>query len=183
MRILLLPLTACLIITSCSSRQNQNEDELVQVDEAQIVPKAAEAVVEPTEKVTSGVEGLVGCWDLTIGPYLPAVELGADAQIVAPPTGLQFHAEPGGAWEAQGFELSVPTDATSGPLRTGFWQPVSRSQVTASLADPFTALMFSLTVDSGRLEGHVEPRWDFGRQKQRAVVTGTKRACPDAHGS
>ena len=66
----------------------------------------------------------IGCWDLKIGPYLPAVELGADAQLIVPPTGLQFHAEPGGAWKAQGFELSVPANATSGPLRMGFWQPV-----------------------------------------------------------
>lgn len=177
-------LITCLIVTSCSSsRRNQHEDELVQVDDAQIVSRDGGAAVVPTERVTTGIEGLVGCWDLTIGPYLPAVGLGADAQLIVPPTGLQFHAEPGGAWEAHGFELSVPADSTSGPLRTGFWQLVSRTRVNASLATPFTALMFSLTVETGRLEGHVEPRWDFGRQKQRAVITGTKRACPDAHGS
>ena len=158
MRVLLLSLIACLTVVSCSrSKNDQNrEDEVVQMDEAEIV----------------------GCWVLEIGPYLPAVELGADAQLVVPPTGLQFHAQPGGAWKARGFELSVPANATSGPLRTGFWRPVSRTEVKASLADPFTSLVFSLTLRKGRLEGHVEPRWDFGRRKQRAVVTGTKRSCP-----
>ena len=124
------------------------------------------------------VDDLVGCYQLSLGPWEPKLELGRDAIFVSMPDGIRLYADQGkDGFEKEGRILRALPGGNSGKGPPSFWRLKSENQVELIWTNGFTSVRAVLAREKSVLKGIAETHWDFPRQVQKRSVTATPVAC------
>ena len=112
---------------------------------------------------------LAGCWAVSLGPYLPAMAIGADTVFTQPPQRIEIDSihgtgpVPGGRWALH------PAQNTRGSVhRLATLTILSADSNILSWSTGFSGLGIRAAVGQDTLRGVAHTDWDFGRPSQRA---------------
>jgi hypothetical protein len=121
----------------------------------------------------------VGCYKLTLGPWLPNVDLGGDEDFVEMPGAIRLTDEIGREGRPRGrFLLRNVPGYGGGRISPSYWRLEGKNELVLIWTDGATAIMAELTGVKAGLRGRAEVHWDFPREVQRRDVTATPMPCP-----
>ena len=137
------------------------------------------SLTPPTTPTPQDAAPYVGCYQLTLGPWEPKLDLGPDEAYVSMPSAIRLSDEIG----RQGFERGrfllrdLPGDRPGkGP--PSYWRIEGKGQIVLVWTDGFTVVKAELSRRKSELRGRAETHWDFPREIQRRDVTATPMPCP-----
>ena len=121
----------------------------------------------------------LGCYELTLGPWTPKVDLAGDEPFVAMPEAIRLTDAIG----TQGFERGqfLFLDLYGGGPRKGrhtYWRIEGRSDIVLVWTDGFTSIKAELSRRKDGFRGQAQTHWDFPRESQERNVTATSMTCP-----
>jgi HEAT repeat protein len=121
------------------------------------------------------------CYELSLAPWTPRLDIGVDTIYSTPPMIVRF-TRVYNDWFAEEGKLSfrvLPANradmSVHGP---GFWTPVTKKDsVSIVWSTGFSGLTMKLAVAADSLRGQAETFWDFPRPQQTAQVMGRGIPC------
>ena len=121
----------------------------------------------------------VGCYKLTLGPWVPKMDLEGDEGFVAMSDAIRLTDEIG----TQGFQRghfllrSLPGTAV-GRIPPSYWRLEGKNDVVLVWTDGYSSIKAELTRVKAGLRGRAETHWDFPREGQERQVTAERMPCP-----
>jgi hypothetical protein len=126
----------------------------------------------------SAAEAFAGCYQLSFGPWRPALDLGADAKYIELPTSIRLLAVRGRkGWESGGFLLRSIPGKDPGRGGPSFWVPRGANQLELRWTDGFTGVNVSLSREGSVFRGLARTHWDFARATQERTVLAKRVPC------
>jgi hypothetical protein len=133
-------------------------------------PKGQPQLVKP--------ERIQGCYELTLSPWRPDLNLGEDAVFITPPHRIQLLTERGTeGWEQEGFIAKPAPGVKASVHRGSWWLPKSSDSIGIWWTTGYSGLRMVLKIDGTDLRGKATSFWDFPRKRQTADVTAHKVDC------
>ena len=124
---------------------------------------------------------VVGCWELRMGAWRPALMLGPDERIVTPPSRVLIDSTIGTRpYERRNLLLRPAPGATPSVHRYSWWNMGRADSIQLRWTTGFSGVNMSLDHEGDTLRGTAETTWDFERQVQHADVTMWRVACDAA---
>ena len=124
---------------------------------------------------------VVGCWELRMGAWRPALMLGPDERIVTPPSRVLIDSTIGTRpYERRNLLLRPAPGATPSVHRYSWWNMGRADSIQLRWTTGFSGVNMSLDHEGDTLRGVAETTWDFERQVQHADVTMWRVACDAA---
>jgi hypothetical protein len=168
--VIVLPLLFCYLVGCAVAVATSESPGQPQIPQAQ--PSDKPDLVSP--------DAIEGCYDLTLSPWRPNLNIGEDAAFITPPRRVQLLAEHGArGWEAEGFIArsapGVPPSIHSG----SYWLPTGPRSIKIVWTTGFSGLQMNLTLNSRGLRGTAGSFWDFDRERQTADVVAHRVDCRD----
>lgn len=143
----------------------------------------APIVVTPTPLATPLAKwpDVVGCWELRMGAWRPALMLGADERIITPPARILIDSTIGTRpYERRNLLLRPAPGATPSVHRYSWWNMGRADSIELRWTTGFSGVNMSLEHEGDTLRGVAETTWDFDRQVQTANVTMWRVPCDAA---
>ncbi len=124
---------------------------------------------------------VVGCWELRMGAWRPALMLGPDERIVTPPSRILIDSTIGTRpYERRNLLLRPAPGATPSVHRYSWWNMGRADSIQLRWTTGFSGVNMSLDHLGDTLRGVAQTTWDFDRQVQHADVTMWRVACDAA---
>ena len=124
---------------------------------------------------------VVGCWELRMGAWAPALMLGPDERVVTPPSRVLIDSTIGTRpYERRNLLLRPAPGATPSVHRYSWWNMGRADSIQLRWTTGFSGVNMSLEHAGDTLRGIAETTWDFERQVQHADVTMWRVACDAA---
>jgi hypothetical protein len=121
---------------------------------------------------------VVGCWDVRMGAWAPALMLGPDERIVTPPSRVLIDSTIGTRpYERRNLLLRPAPGAAPSVHRYSWWNMGRADSIQLRWTTGFSGVNMSLEHRGDTLRGVAETTWDFDRQVQRADVTMLRAKC------
>jgi hypothetical protein len=121
----------------------------------------------------------VGCYKLTLGPWVPKMDLGGDEDFVAMSEAIRLTDEIGREGFQRGrFILRSLPGGGGGRISPSYWRLEGRNDVVLVWTDGFASITAELTRVKSGLRGRAGTHWDFPREGQHRDVTATPMPCP-----
>ena len=136
------------------------------------------APVRPLATPLAAWPDVVGCWELRMGAWSPALPLGPDERIVTPPARVLIDSTIGTRpYERRNLLLRPAPGAAPSVHRYSWWNMGRGDSIQLRWTTGFSGVNMSLSHEGDTLRGLAETTWDFDRQVQRADVTMSRVAC------
>ena len=132
-----------------------------------LVPDALSAQERPDPRE------YVGCYALFLGPWEPALPIGADMVYLRPPTSIELtdrKTRGGAGWEIRPLTRPNPR------FRFAEWSRVGNG-IRLVWSSGFSGLRAALTRQGESFVGYAESFWDFERPTQRATIEALPVQC------
>ena len=124
---------------------------------------------------------VVGCWELRMGAWSPALMLGADERIITPPSRVLIDSTIGTRpYERRNLLLRPAPGATPSVHRYSWWNIGRADSIELRWTTGFSGVNMSVEHEGDTLRGVAETTWDFDRQIQTANVTMWRVPCDAA---
>ncbi|MDQ4080867.1 MAG: hypothetical protein M3125_08930 [Gemmatimonadota bacterium] len=124
---------------------------------------------------------VVGCWQLRMSAWDPALMLGADERIITPPSRVLIDSTIGTRpYERRNLLLRPAPGAAPSVHRYSWWNLGRGDSIQLRWTTGFSGINMSLSHEGDTLRGVAETEWDFDRQRQLAAVTAWRVPCADA---
>jgi hypothetical protein len=124
---------------------------------------------------------VVGCWEVRMGAWRPALMLGPDERIVTPPSRVLIDSTIGTRpYERRNLLLRPAPGATPSVHRYSWWNMGRADSIQLRWTTGFSGVNMSLDHRGDTLRGLAETTWDFDRQVQTADVTMWRVRCDAA---
>lgn len=124
---------------------------------------------------------VVGCWEVRMGAWKPALMLGPDERIVTPPSRVLIDSTIGTRpYERRNLLLRPAPGATPSVHSYSWWNMGRADSIQLRWTTGFSGVNMSLDHQGDTLRGIAETTWDFDRQAQTAEVTMWRVACDAA---
>ncbi len=124
---------------------------------------------------------VVGCWEVRMGAWRPALMLGPDERIVTPPSRILIDSTIGTRpYERRNLLLRPAPGATPSVHRYSWWNMGRADSIQLRWTTGFSGVNMSLDHRGDTLSGIAQTTWDFDRQPQTADVTMWRVACDAA---
>jgi hypothetical protein len=140
-----------------------------------------EPVVVPMRAVATPLASwpdVVGCWEVRMGAWSPALMLGPDERIITPPSRVLIDSMIGTRpYERRNLLLRPAPGAAPSVHRYSWWNMGRADSIQLRWTTGFSGLNMSLSHEGDTLRGVAETTWDFDRQAQHADVTMWRVAC------
>lgn len=121
---------------------------------------------------------VVGCWELRMGAWAPALMLGADERVITPPSRVLLDSAVGTRpYERRNLLLRPAPGATPSMHRYSWWNMGRADSIELRWTTGFSGVNMSLSHEGDTLRGLAETTWDFDRQVQHANVTMWRVRC------
>jgi hypothetical protein len=121
---------------------------------------------------------VVGCWELRMGAWSPALMLGADERIITPPSRVLIDSTIGTRpYERRNLLLRPAPGAAPSVHRYSWWNMGRADSIQLRWTTGFSGVNMSLAHEGDTLRGVAETTWDFDRQVQQADVTMWRVRC------
>lgn len=121
---------------------------------------------------------VVGCWELRMGAWSPALMLGPDERIVTPPARVLIDSTIGTRpYERRNLLLRPAPGVAPSVHRYSWWNMGRADSIQLRWTTGFSGVNMSLSHEGDTLRGLAETTWDFDRQVQHADVTMWKVLC------
>ena len=131
-------------------------------------------VAEPREAAP-----FVGCYKLTLGPWVPKVDLEGDEDFVAMSEAIRLTDEIGSQGFQRGhFLLRSVAGTAQGRIPPSYWRLEGKNDLVLVWTDGYSSIKAELTRVRDGLRGRAETHWDFPREAQTRNVTATPMPCP-----
>lgn len=123
-------------------------------------------------------ENIQGCYELSLSPWRPNLNLGEDEVFITPPPRIQLFAERGKeGWESEGYIVKPAPSAKPSIHRGSYWLPRSADSIEIVWTTGFSGLLMGLRIEGSDLRGQAKSFWDFTRKRQTADVFARKVEC------
>lgn len=140
----------------------------------------ASLVVAP---VAAQAQNSIGCYQVQVEPWEPAMSLGGDTVFIAPPRVL--HLLPLSAEDslkqapyARGTYWHPATESPKSEWRTPRWiAREGKREITIEWSNGFSGFGVKLKAKGDTLRGVAETFWDFGRPAQKAQFKMWRADC------
>lgn len=120
---------------------------------------------------------VVGCWQLRMSAWEPALMLGADERVITPPSRVLIDSTIGiRPYERRNLLLRPAPGAAPSVHRYSWWNLGRGDSIQLRWTTGFSGINMSLAHEGDTLRGFAETEWDFDRQKQQAAVTAWRVA-------
>jgi hypothetical protein len=140
-----------------------------------------EPIVVPMQVVATPLASwpdVVGCWEVRMGAWSPALMLGPDERIITPPSRVLIDSTIGTRpYERRNLLLRPAPGAAPSVHRYSWWNMGRADSIQLRWTTGFSGLNMSLSHERDTLRGVAETTWDFDRQVQHANVTMWRVAC------
>jgi hypothetical protein len=134
--------------------------------------------VRPLATPLAAWPDVVGCWELRMGAWSPALMLGPDERIVTPPSRVLIDSTIGTRpYERRNLLLRPAPGAAPSVHRYSWWNMGRADSIQLRWTTGFSGVNMSLSHEGDTLRGLAETTWDFDRQVQHADVTLWRVAC------
>jgi hypothetical protein len=144
-------------------------------------PKPIEIAPPPAAAPLASWPDVVGCWELRMGAWSPALMLGPDERIITPPSRVLIDSTIGTRpYERRNLLLRPAPGATPTVHRYSWWNMGRADSIQLRWTTGFSGVNMSLAHEGDTLRGLAETTWDFDRQTQHADVTMWRVACDAA---
>ena len=121
---------------------------------------------------------VVGCWQLRMSAWEPALMLGADERIITPPSRVLIDSTIGTRpYERRNLLLRPAPGAAPSVHRYSWWNLGRADSIELRWTTGFSGINMSLSHEGDTLRGLAETEWDFDRQRQQAAVTAWRVPC------
>jgi hypothetical protein len=121
----------------------------------------------------------VGCYKLTLGPWVPKMDLEGDEDFVAMSDAIRLTDEIGSQGFQRGrFLLRNLPGRGGGRIPPSYWRLEGRNDVVLVWTDGYSSIKAELTRVKAGLRGRAETHWDFPRESQRRDIDATPMPCP-----
>jgi hypothetical protein len=121
---------------------------------------------------------VVGCWEVRMGAWSPALMLGPDERIITPPSRVLIDSTIGTRpYERRNLLLRPAPGAAPSVHRYSWWNMGRGDSIQLRWTTGFSGLNMSLSHEQDTLRGLAQTTWDFDRQVQHADVTMWRVAC------
>ena len=121
---------------------------------------------------------VVGCWELRMSAWHPALMLGADERIITPPSRVLIDSTIGTRpYERRNLLLRPAPGAAPSVHRYSWWNMGRGDSIQLRWTTGFSGINMSLSHEGDTLRGFAETDWDFDRQRQQAAVTAWRVQC------
>lgn len=126
------------------------------------------------------VDVIKGCYNLTLSPWQPNLNLGEDAVFISPPRRVQLLAEHGTRlWETAGFIVRPAPGIQPSIHSSSYWVTTGRRSIKIVWTTGFSGLQMKLRLDPRGLRGEARSFWDFPRTSQTSDVVADRVDCQD----
>jgi hypothetical protein len=123
-------------------------------------------------------ESIQGCYELTLSPWRPDLNLREDVVFITPPHRIQLFAVTGTkGWEAERFIVKPAPGVKPSIHRGSWWLPKSSDSIGIWWTTGFSGLIMNLKIAGSGLRGKATSFWDFPRKQQTADVVAQKVDC------
>ena len=141
-----------------------------------------EPVVVPVQPVAAKPlvvwPNVVGCWELRLGAWSPALMLGGDERIITPPSRVLIDSTVGTRpYERRNLLLRPAPGAAPSVHRYSWWNMGRGDSIQLRWTTGFSGVNMSLAHEGDTLRGLAATTWDFDRQVQQADVTMWRVRC------
>ncbi|MGQ0713545.1 MAG: hypothetical protein ACT4PJ_07410 [Gemmatimonadaceae bacterium] len=121
---------------------------------------------------------VVGCWELRMGAWQPALMLGNDERIVTPPSRVLIDSTIGTRpYERRNLLLRPAPGAAPSVHRYSWWNMGRGDSIQLRWTTGFSGVNMNLFHEGDTLRGFARTEWDFDRQPQHANVTAWRVPC------
>lgn len=121
---------------------------------------------------------VVGCWELRMSAWRPALMLGPDERIVTPPSRVLIDSTIGTRpYERRNLLLRPAPGAAPSVHSYSWWNMGRGDSIQLRWTTGFSGVNMSLSHEGDTLRGFAKTEWDFDRQPQQANVTAWRVAC------
>jgi hypothetical protein len=117
---------------------------------------------------------LLGCYDVVLQNWHPALNLGEDAVFTMPPRTIELTSLVG---RRRDF-LARPVVRESKWLPFGSWEVTPERTLSLTWSNGFSGVVAELGPQGETLTGRAYTFWDFPRLTQWAAVTAVRVSCP-----
>lgn len=135
-------------------------------------------VTAPAPTPMASWPDVVGCWQLRMSAWEPALMLGADERIITPPSRVLIDSTIGTRpYERRNLLLRPAPGAAPSVHRYSWWNLGRGDSIQLRWTTGFSGINMRLSHERDTLRGFAETEWDFDRQRQQAAVTAWRVPC------
>lgn len=121
---------------------------------------------------------LLGCYEVKLGAWQPALDLGPDTVFIQPPVHFELLGDTGtSAMERARWLVRPAPRATPGRHRFSSWRLSTADSVELIWTTGFSGLRIVVASATDTLRGRAETFWDFDRARQRAAAELVRAPC------
>ena len=128
------------------------------------------------ERDAAAVSAFAGCYEIRLGAWTPALNLGADTVYVRPPRRIVLETLPATTPSDPSSLRVRPVLDTPGPDKAG-WLALGADSLRISWTTGLNGLTMRVRLENETLSGVATTFWNFDRTSQQSKVTGTRIAC------
>jgi hypothetical protein len=131
-------------------------------------------------QLQSDPKSWVGCYAVTLGTWVPPMDLGRERQFIAPTTGLHLLAKrlsKRGAPFPTTHLVEPIVDPKQSVYEGNYWQILDDGRVRITWTNGFSSLTMNLLPEGQNLRGTALTFWDNGSREFTAEVVLTRIEC------
>ncbi|MDO9105574.1 MAG: hypothetical protein Q7U57_11505 [Methylovulum sp.] len=140
---------------------------------------ANEAFAANQKLVQNEAINYVGCYEITLGPWLPDINLGKDEEIfITPPKKIELQKIIGKSdFEKGKLSMRAVLGTRASIHQTSWWELKKKNKLYLVWSTGRSGLTMYLYPTESNLRGFAESFWDFNRGTQRSEVFARSIPC------
>ena len=118
------------------------------------------------------------CYEMTRGPWRPAMDVGEDSVFSAVPRRVRFTTARSSRWwrDSAAFAVEPLSGRTVHGPGAWRWRREGR-ELSVLWSTGYSGVTAELSIDGDTLRGTARTFWDFGRDPQEALLTAAPISC------